>query len=61
MASTRWCWTTAGEGALRRAFEELKARLEAEGLFDRRAAVLPAHVRRAAVITSPAALPCATC
>ncbi len=44
----------AGEGALRRAYEQLKARLEAEGLFaaDRKRA-LPAHVRRLAVITSP--------
>jgi exodeoxyribonuclease VII large subunit len=44
----------AGEGALRRAFEELKARLEAEGLFaPARKRPLPAHVRRLAVITSP--------
>ena len=44
----------AGEGALRRAFEELKARLQAEGLFDaERKKPLPAHVRRLAVITSP--------
>ncbi len=44
----------AGEGALRRAFEELKARLEAEGLFDpARKRPLPAHVQRLAVITSP--------
>lgn len=44
----------AGEGALRRAYEELKARLEAEGLFDAgRKRPLPAHVRRLAVITSP--------
>ncbi len=44
----------AGEGALRRAFEELKARLQAEGLFDaERKRPLPAHVRRLAVITSP--------
>ena len=44
----------AGEGALRRAYEELKARLEAEGLFDaERKRPLPAHVRRLAVITSP--------
>lgn len=43
----------AGEGALRRAFEELKARLQAEGLFDaERKKPLPAHVRRLAVITS---------
>ncbi|WP_399682122.1 exodeoxyribonuclease VII large subunit [Xenophilus sp.] len=44
----------AGEGALRRAFEELKARLQAEGLFDEaRKRPLPAYVRRLAVITSP--------
>ncbi len=44
----------AGEGALRRAFEELKARLAAEGLFDAdRKRALPAFVRRLAVITSP--------
>src|SRR5690606_10953717 len=44
----------AGEGALRRAYEELKARLEAEGLFDAaRKRRLPAYVRRLAVITSP--------
>ncbi len=44
----------AGEGALRRAFEELKAKLTAEGLFDtERKRPLPAHVRRLAVITSP--------
>jgi exodeoxyribonuclease VII large subunit len=44
----------AGEGALRRAFEDLKARLAAEGLFDAaRKRALPAFVRRLAVITSP--------
>lgn len=44
----------AGEGALRRAFEALKARLEAEGLFDpARKRELPLHPRRLAVITSP--------
>ncbi|MBB3796730.1 exodeoxyribonuclease VII large subunit [Xanthomonas arboricola] len=44
----------AGEGALRRAFDELRARLAAEGLFDaERKQPLPAHVRRLAVITSP--------
>ena len=44
----------AGEGALRRAFDELKARLAAEGLFeDARKRPLPVHVRRLAVITSP--------
>lgn len=44
----------AGEGALRRAFEELRAKLQAEGLFDEaRKRPLPAHVRRLGVITSP--------
>ncbi len=44
----------AGEGALRRAFEELRMRLAAEGLFDKdRKRELPRHVRRLAVITSP--------
>src|SRR5262249_17722357 len=44
----------AGEGALRRAFEELKARLAAEGLFDReRKRELPRFPERIAVITSP--------
>jgi exodeoxyribonuclease VII large subunit len=44
----------AGEGALRRAFEELKARLQAEGLFDEtRKRPLPRYPRRLAVITSP--------
>jgi len=44
----------AGEGALRREFERLKAKLAAEGLFD--AALkrpLPSMPRRIAVITSP--------
>ncbi|HTA65594.1 MAG TPA: exodeoxyribonuclease VII large subunit [Xanthomonadaceae bacterium] len=44
----------AGEGALRRAFDELKARLAAEGLFDAaRKRALPRFVRRLGVITSP--------
>ncbi|MCR6684947.1 exodeoxyribonuclease VII large subunit [Pseudoxanthomonas sp.] len=44
----------AGEGALRRAFEALKSKLEAEGLFDSaRKRPLPAFTRRLAVITSP--------
>lgn len=43
----------AGEGALRRAFEQLKARLQAEGLFDAaRKRPLPAFPRRVGVITS---------
>ena len=44
----------AGEGALRRAFEELKGRLAAEGLFEAaRKRPLPVFPRRLAVITSP--------
>jgi exodeoxyribonuclease VII large subunit len=44
----------AGEGALRRAFEQLKQKLAAEGLFDAaRKRPLPAFPRRLAVITSP--------
>lgn len=44
----------AGEGALQRAYEALKNRLAAEGLFDsERKRVLPAFPRRLAVITSP--------
>ena len=43
----------AGEGALRRAFDELKARLQAEGLFDEgRKRPLPAYARRIGIITS---------
>jgi exodeoxyribonuclease VII large subunit len=44
----------AGEGALRRRFEELKARLAAEGLFDAaRKRPLPLLPRRIGVVTSP--------
>ncbi|NZA25415.1 exodeoxyribonuclease VII large subunit, partial [Luteimonas sp. SJ-92] len=44
----------AGEGALRRAFEALKAKLQAEGLFDAsRKRPLPPYVRRLGVVTSP--------
>lgn len=44
----------AGEGALRRAYEDLKAKLAAEGLFDQaRKRPLPAYPRRLGVITSP--------
>ncbi|MBF6023550.1 exodeoxyribonuclease VII large subunit [Lysobacter niastensis] len=44
----------AGEGALRRAYEELRARLTAEGLFDtERKRPLPRFARRIGVITSP--------
>ncbi|HEV8695767.1 MAG TPA: exodeoxyribonuclease VII large subunit [Lysobacter sp.] len=43
----------AGEGALRRAFEELRAKLAAEGLFDNeRKRPLPHFARRIGVITS---------
>jgi exodeoxyribonuclease VII large subunit len=44
----------AGEGALRRAFEALKAKLDAEGLFDpARKKPLPAYPRRIGLVTSP--------
>lgn len=44
----------AGEGALRRAFDQLKARLDAEGLFDSsRKRPVPRYARRIGVITSP--------
>ena len=44
----------AGEGALRRRFEELKRRLAAEGLFDTgRKRPLPALPRAVGVVTSP--------
>src|SRR5687767_9452055 len=44
----------AGEGALRREFEKLKAKLDAEGLFDpARKRALPRLARRIGVITSP--------
>lgn len=44
----------AGEGALQREFEQLKARLGAEGLFDaERKRALPAFPKRIGVITSP--------
>lgn len=43
----------AGEGALQREFEQLKARLGAEGLFDTlRKRALPVYARRIGVITS---------
>ncbi len=45
----------AGEGALRRAFEQLKAKLQAEGLFEAsRKRPLPAFPQRIGVITSAA-------
>ena len=44
----------AGEGALRRAFDELKARLAAEGVFDPdRKRALPVFPRRIGLVTSP--------
>jgi exodeoxyribonuclease VII large subunit len=44
----------AGEGALRRAFDLLKTRLDAEGLFDpARKKPLPAFPHRLGVVTSP--------
>lgn len=44
----------AGEGALRRAFEALKARLDQEGLFDpARKKPLPPYPRRLGLVTSP--------
>ncbi len=44
----------AGEGALRRAFEELKRRLEAEGLFDAaRKRPIPRWIGRLGVLSSP--------
>ena len=44
----------AGEGALRRAFEQLKARLDGEGLFAAgRKRALPRFVRRLGIVTSP--------
>lgn len=44
----------AGEGALRRAFEQLQQRLAAEGLFDPvRKRALPARIARIGVLSSP--------
>lgn len=44
----------AGEGALQRAFEELKAKLDSEGLFDaRNKKELPAFPRCIGIVTSP--------
>jgi len=44
----------AGEGALRRAFEQLKAKLAADGVFDpARKRPLPAYARRIGLLTSP--------
>ncbi|HET7842908.1 MAG TPA: exodeoxyribonuclease VII large subunit, partial [Xanthomonadales bacterium] len=43
-----------GEGALRREFERLKAKLQAEGLFDQAAKrAIPRFPRRVGVLTSP--------
>ncbi len=44
----------AGEGLLRRQFEELKKKLEAEGLFDpSHRQALPAYPQRIGIVTSP--------
>ena len=44
----------AGDGALRLAFEALKEKLAAEGLFSaERKAALPAHPRRIGIVSSP--------
>ncbi len=44
----------AGVGSLRQAFEQLKARLQAEGLFDsERKKPLPAYPKRIGIISSP--------
>ena len=44
----------AGDGVLRRAFEELKQRLQAEGLFEaERKQTLPEFPRRLGIVTSP--------
>lgn len=44
----------AGDGALRLAFEALKARLDAEGLFDaRHKQSLPRHPRKVGIVSSP--------
>jgi len=46
--------TDAGEGLLRKQFEELKQKLESEGLFDpARIQAVPAYPTKIAVITSP--------
>ena len=51
----------AGEGALRRAFDALKSRLGAEGLFDAgHKRPLPVLPRCIGVVTSPPARRCAT-
>lgn len=45
---------SAGAGLLKQQFEQLKAKLQAEGLFDpARKKLLPAQVQRVGVITSP--------
>lgn len=44
----------AGDGALRRAFEEMKARLQQEGLFDDdRKIAVPTHPATIGIVTSP--------
>ncbi len=50
-----WSIEPVGAGALQLAFEQLKAKLAAEGLFDRaRKRAIPALSRRIAIVTSPA-------
>ncbi len=50
-----WAIEPVGAGALQLAFEQLKAKLAAEGLFDRaRKRAIPALSRRIAIVTSPA-------
>jgi exodeoxyribonuclease VII large subunit len=45
---------SAGDGLLKQQYEQLKSRLQAEGLFaDERKQSLPAHINRVGVITSP--------
>ena len=54
MYAIRSYYEEAGDGALRRAFEALKQRLAAEGLFaEARKRPLPPLPRRLGVITSP--------
>ncbi|MEZ5287884.1 MAG: hypothetical protein R2712_24405 [Vicinamibacterales bacterium] len=62
--SISWCastWNRTASGALQLAFEQLKKRLAAEGLFDdARKRALPALPRRIGIVTSPTARRSAT-